>query len=509
MRIERLTLAPYGRFADRALSFCPGAALHVVLGANESGKTTTLSAVSDLLFGFPTQTTYDFAHDMRLLRVGGALRMADGSLQGLKRRKGAKNTLVDENDRPLPDDHLQRWLGPVDRAQFGAEFGLTAEALRKGGRDLLRERGGLAETLAASSAGLSALSALREKLAAEADALFTPRKSAGKTFYVALERHDDAERRLREAIVTADALAGADDAAVRARAREDALTAEHQETGLALARCQRAQRTHAKLARLTALAEEIETFADLAPSPASALAEWRAALGDDAKLSAELDRLAAEEAADEAEIGALEVDPALLAQGDAIDALRERLGAVRKAADDLPRRVEARDAAKATLDELARRLGLGGPEALLAATPADPAIARAKALIEARRRAAEKHRDAIAQRDRAAAERDRLRAGDGRRGDRSGTAEAPARRDARCRRRRRPATARACGLRSRGAGARRGGGAPRSQPRRYRRAGEGAAAGRGEPRSSMSASTRRRPRRAAPRKPLSPTRAAR
>jgi uncharacterized protein YhaN len=409
VRIERLTLAPYGRFADRALSFCPGAALHVVLGANESGKTTTLSAVSDLLFGFPTQTAYDFAHDMRLLRVGGALRMADGSLQGLKRRKGAKNTLVDENDRPLPDDHLQRWLAPVDRAQFGAEFGLTAEALRKGGRDLLKERGGLAESLAASSAGLSALSALREKLAAEADALFTPRKSAGKTFYVALERHDDAERRLREAIVTADALTSADDAAVRARAREDALTAEHQETGLALARCQRAQRTHAKLARLAALAEEIDTFADLAPSPGNALAEWRAALGDDAKLGAELDRLAAEEAADEAEIGALEVDPALLAQGDAIDALRERLGAVRKAAADLPRRVEARDAAKAMLDELARRLGLGGPEAVLAATPADPAIARAKALIEARRRAAEKHRDAIVQRDRAAAERERQR----------------------------------------------------------------------------------------------------
>ena len=30
---------------------------------------------------------------------------------GSKRRKGAKNTLVDENDRPLPEDHLPRWLG--------------------------------------------------------------------------------------------------------------------------------------------------------------------------------------------------------------------------------------------------------------------------------------------------------------------------------------------------------------------------------------------------------------
>src|ERR1700685_2768570 len=108
MRIERLALAPYGVFTDRALSFRPDAALHVVLGANESGKTTTLSAVGDLLFGFPTQTVYDFAHDMRALRVGGALRMADGSLQGLKRRKGAKNTLVDDDDRPLPDDFLQR-----------------------------------------------------------------------------------------------------------------------------------------------------------------------------------------------------------------------------------------------------------------------------------------------------------------------------------------------------------------------------------------------------------------
>ena len=35
MRLERLTLAPYGRFADRTLSFRPGASLHVVLGANE------------------------------------------------------------------------------------------------------------------------------------------------------------------------------------------------------------------------------------------------------------------------------------------------------------------------------------------------------------------------------------------------------------------------------------------------------------------------------------------
>ncbi len=410
MRIERLTLAPYGRFADRTLNLRPGATLHVVLGANESGKTTTLSAIGDWLFGFPTQTSYAFAHDMRLLRVGGAVRLADGSMLEARRRKGAKNTLVDFDDKPLPDDHLQRWLGAVDRATFESEFGLTAQALRAGGRDLLKAGGGLAETLAASSAGLTKLSALREKLAGEADALFTPRKSAGKAFYLALDRHEEADRRFRDAIVTADALKAADEAAARARANEIALTAEHQETGLALARCERALRTAGKLGRLEALAGELEAYSDLAEVSPSELARWRAALGDDAKLGEELGRLAEDEARDEAEIAALEVDPALLAQGEAIDALRERLGAVRKAADDLPRRVEARDAARATLDDLARRLGLADHAALLVAAPADAALARAKALIEARRRAAEKHRDALALREKAAAELERLRA---------------------------------------------------------------------------------------------------
>ena len=180
MRFERLTLAPYGRFANRSLSFRAGASLHVVLGVNESGKTTALAALGDLLFGFPTHTPYAFAHEMRLLRVGGAIRLADGSLLELRRRKGAKNTLVDAADQPLSEDALQRALGAVDRKTFAAEFGLTAEALREGGAALLAADGSLAETLAASSAGLSALSRLREKIEQEADALFTPRRSAAK-----------------------------------------------------------------------------------------------------------------------------------------------------------------------------------------------------------------------------------------------------------------------------------------------------------------------------------------
>jgi uncharacterized protein YhaN len=409
VRLERLTLAPYGRFADRSLSFRADATLHVVLGANESGKTTTLCAIGDLLFGFPGQTPYAFAHDMRLLRVGGAFRLADGSLLELRRRKGNKNTLVDSNDQPVPEDGLLRALGGIGRPTFETEFGLTAQALRKGGDALLAAGGSLAETLAASSAGLSALSRQRERLAGEAEALFTPRRSAGKAFYIALDRHDEADRRLRDSIVTTEGLKSAEEDVLQVRARENDLKAEHEETGRALARMQRAQRTVAKLARLTTLTQEIEAFTDLPATPAQTIADWRAALTEDRTLGAERDRLTVDGATDEAAIGALKVDAALLGEGEAVEALRERLGAVRKAADDLPRRLEARNAAQASLDELARRLGLADHAALLATQPTDPAMARAKSLIEARRRAEEKHREAVELRDRALAERARLR----------------------------------------------------------------------------------------------------
>jgi len=413
VRLERLSLAPYGRFADQTLNFRPGAALHVVLGANESGKTTTLSAIGDLLFGFQGRTPYGFQHDQALLRVGGGFRLSDGSALELRRRKGNKNTLVDAADRPIPEDELSRALGGVDRKTFETEFGLTAQALREGGEALLKAGGGLAETLAASSAGLSALSRLREKLSGEADLLFTPRKSASRAFYLALDRHEDADKRLRAAVVTADALHAAEAEVLNARAREVDLKSQHEETGRALARWRRAQRTSAKLARLAALAGEKEAFADLPAIAAATLAEWRAALADDKSLRGELDRLAADQATDDAAINALGVDKPLLDQGEAIDGLRERLGTVRKAADDLPRRVEARSAAEATLDDLARRLGLPDHIALLAAPPTDAAIARARALIAARRRAEEKHAEAVIARDRALTERDRLRLASG------------------------------------------------------------------------------------------------
>ncbi|UZE50580.1 AAA family ATPase [Rhodopseudomonas sp. P2A-2r] len=401
MRIERLTLERYGALTDRALAFRPDASLHVVLGANEAGKTSALSAITDLLFGFGGRTDYDFRHDSKTLRIGGDLRHSDGRTLSVRRRKGNKNTLVDGNDQPLPDDCLAPFLDGVLRDTFSREFGLTALALRQGGHDLLAAGGSLAETLAAGSAGMTALSRLRERLKTEADELFTPRKSASKPFYLAADRLDAADKALRDAVVTREALEAAEAAVQEARQYLAALTADHAATGRNLARLQRTQRVRSKLARLQALGDALTELADLPIVPATKVESWRAALTADAAVAGEVAALDAAAATDANTIATMAVDDGLLSAGAAIDALRERLGAVRKAMEDLPRRREAHRAAQETLNAAAHRLGLPSHTELLHRLPTDAALALVRDLIDRLQGAERSQRDAEEKRARA------------------------------------------------------------------------------------------------------------
>lgn len=401
MRIEQLALERYGIFSDRKLSFQPDAALHVVLGANEAGKTSALSAIGDLLFGFGARTDQDFRHDSKLLRIGGSFRHSGGHMITARRRKGNKNTLVDDRDQPLPDDALASILDGLSRDVFSREFGLTANALRQGGEDLLRAGGRLADTLAASSAGLSALSRIKARLQNEADELFTTRRTGSKLFYVAADRRDAADKALREAVVTRESLQQLKSVVDDARVQLETLNAAHAQSGSMLARWQRTLRVRSQLARLESLGDDLAGFTDLPLVSAQARADWRAALAADVALEDEMAVLDATAAVETKEAAAMAVDETFLSEGVVIDELRERLGAVRKAIEDLPRRRQARDGAKATLDDAARRLGFTSHVVLLERLPTDPALAHARDLIEQVKRAEQAIADAGARRARA------------------------------------------------------------------------------------------------------------
>ncbi len=70
MRISRLDLIRYAHYDNRALAFDPAAALHLVYGPNEAGKSSALAAISDLLFGFARTKDarkVDFLYDAKHL----------------------------------------------------------------------------------------------------------------------------------------------------------------------------------------------------------------------------------------------------------------------------------------------------------------------------------------------------------------------------------------------------------------------------------------------------------
>lgn len=382
MRFEELVLERYGAFADRRIAFRADARLHVVLGRNEAGKTTALSAIGDLLFGFPHNTSYDFRHDARSLRIGARLRLRNGETLAFRRRKGRERTLVDGDDAALPNDLLAPHLGATTREIFTAEYGLTAQALRDGGQELARAGGRLSDALAASSAGMSALSHLRARLEAEADALFSPQRRVGsKPFYLACDAYQAAERQLRDALVTPDAWAEANAAVAQAQALAEALKARHENAGRDVARLQRVRRTAPKLRQIAAARTELAALGGAPDTSPEALARWRAALGEEAQFDARLAELDAAAAEDAARLAALHVDADLIAAGPAIDALRESIGAIDKAQSDLPRRLQAQRDAADRLDAAARSLGLADRRELLAQQPTEPALALAQSMI--------------------------------------------------------------------------------------------------------------------------------
>ncbi|WP_457105734.1 AAA family ATPase [Methylobacterium sp. P5_C11] len=408
MRLIRLALERYGAFTDRTVEFRPDARLHVVLGANEAGKSTALAAVTDLLFGFEKSTRYAFLHDMPQLRLGAAIGAADGRRLSFRRRKGNSRTLIDAADAPLADDALAPFLGGLSRTVFCRAFGLDAASLRAGGREMVDVEGEVGASLFAAGSGLRGLTELQTTLDAEADAIFAPRQAKHRTFYQALERHENARRAVREKGLRAGDWRALNDEITAAAAQLEALRAEQKAIAVARARLERLKRVRPIIAEIDALGARIAAEADLVDVDPAWIARLGAALDACRAAEAEAARtaLARDRARSEAE--SVSVEPGLTHRADEILAAFSGTREFEKGATDLPR-IEG-DAHKVGLDleRLRARIGVPDLAALEVRQPPDAARARIERLIrEARTLAAAEDqlaRDLTAAR----AERERL-----------------------------------------------------------------------------------------------------
>jgi uncharacterized protein YhaN len=384
MRFHHLDLLRYGSLTDRKLIFRPDAKLHIVYGPNEAGKSSALSAISDLFFGFPTAAGMSFLHDPTALRVGAEIATRDGSKIVFRRRRGRKNTLLADTDaeEALPEDALAPFLGTLSREVFQRAFGLDSASLRAGGETMLKSGGEIGSLLFSAASGLTGLTDLRKSLEAEADGIYGPRRSKDRTFYQVLDAHDEARKAEREIELKSGDWKRllADQAEVESQLA--AVLSERQETKRRLDRLRKLLRLEPVLREIDkerALLSEFSALADLPAGFADSLSQalGQASQNDEARRVVEADLARLRD-----ELGALNVDEALIAASPKIIAAHADKGAYLKAREDIARVRGEVDDFDLRLLQSARRLGFVSPDELRRAQPTDADLMRLRRLVE-------------------------------------------------------------------------------------------------------------------------------
>lgn len=357
MRFARLMLERYGRFEDCELAFRSGSPdLHIIHGPNEAGKTTSLAAVSDLLFGFPARSPYNFVFDYSMLRVGAALENGASALV-CRRKKGTAATLLDESDMPIDEAPLLAMLKGQTRETFTLSFSLDQDGLRAGGKAMVEARNDLGGALFAAGSGLTGIADALRTLETESAAIWAPTASQKRSFTQAQSQLTEASRTIRDAALKPKAWSDARNAAERV---QETLVAARKKRDDVQSDLRTAQRIRRLAPLMRRRADQLAALAGLETVPD--LGKLREDLAEQAiqeAHEAQRDRAAARQLqADAADkrVG-IEADPIVLAQADAIDALVADAGAGEKAARDLLRLQSELEAARDAVERLRGEAG--------------------------------------------------------------------------------------------------------------------------------------------------------
>lgn len=370
MRLRRLDLTRYGKFTDYSIDFGEHVAgtpdLHIVYGLNEAGKSTSLSAYLDLLFGIEERTKYGFLHQGKAMEIGACLEF-DGQAHEFKRVKQRSNSLLNAQDQAVNEALLSVPLAGLTRDAYRMMFSLDDQTLEDGGNAILESKGDLGELLFSASAGLAGISSILEAAITEADGIF--RKRASSTKIAGLKRQ------------IADLKSQRDDIDVQASAfrtltlaleqAEAAYNAAMKEIGAAKARhdeITRVLRAHPLAADYRRADEQLSDYADLPHPPA----EWESALPnlivEDTRLQTELTGIKQREQKIREELDGLVVEDGLLEMADRLDQLTDAAARYATAQEDLPKRKQALSESNRKVDLILATLGhtdIDDPKSLL------------------------------------------------------------------------------------------------------------------------------------------------
>lgn len=349
MRIHELNLIRYGKFTDRRVELPFGERdIHIIVGPNEAGKSTIRSAIGDWLFGISMRTPLAFLHPMPELRIGGSIeRVAsgDGSKSSLAfdRMKGNKNTLRTHQDTLMPDTVLQQWLGGLDAPAFNRMYALDHSTLVEGGAGILSASDDLGRMLFQSASGMEHLGQVLQRLQEEADALWAPRKSGSREYYVALEAFDKAHDELKKETLRTRDWKAQHEALIECERALNLARQRHAETRAQISRLERIRRVRPLLLALDASQSWLDDL--FAQGPAPLLPEDAAVILNKANQAmaladADIQRHQAVIIEAQVELKKIQVDHQLLSLASDINDLNERRLQYRAHRTDIVKRQE-------------------------------------------------------------------------------------------------------------------------------------------------------------------------
>ncbi len=355
MRFRSLTLDAFGPFTAERLDLSGGApgGLHVVYGPNEAGKSTSLRAVTGLLFGIPERTTDAHLHPTKNLSLSTVLERGSEKL-AFSRRKRRKDSLVDPQGQPLPDGVLQPWLRGLDERSFITRFGLDQTRLEEGAEALL---GGSEEGLFAAGTAGADVRRLLDELERQATELYLPRGTKPR-LNRALTALAEASRAARLAVRPPERWREQKRAHEQATQRVEALDAERRRLRSEQGRLSRLASVLSDVSRWVDASSERKHLGTLPELPADASERREQAERRAREADLEVARLE-RELADLAQLQEALPPPSALAtvEDERLAWLEQKGGQEFKAREDLPK-LEARLAA--ALEEMRRLLaGLG------------------------------------------------------------------------------------------------------------------------------------------------------
>ncbi|HNG79064.1 MAG TPA: AAA family ATPase, partial [Burkholderiaceae bacterium] len=382
MRLQSLELIRYGHFTGQALVFPrSNCDFHLVVGANEAGKSTLRRAVSELLFGMPLRSEMGFRHPLAELRLGAAIESAAGTL-AFHRARG-RRSLRRPDDGALADTALAEHLGGTTAGLFERMFCLDLAGLLEGGQTILDARDDVGQLLFQSAAGLSSLGRLRDALAAEADGLYAPRRSGSRAFYTALDAYEAARQALRGATVPTRAWTAAQDEVQRLDTATAEAAARYRDLSAQRQRLERLRRIAPRVAQLRDLLAQQTASAGLPLLPEDAaqrLAEGEVTL---ATQTSRADLLRQTGQALQTQEAALTDDDAILALADAVEALAAQAQACVHHPRDIGRREEEVQARLRQAAAAGTELGWPADEAALRSRrPSSLALKAVSALMQ-------------------------------------------------------------------------------------------------------------------------------